>query len=150
MSFDAKAFEKWAKNVTELADEGMVDFFEDETKKGGLMTLRNVRKVTRDEHTDTGNMLKSWQITSQVEKKGKTYSITIFNTAHSEASEGYPSGAPYPFYLEYGRRIVKDGRTVGYMPGFHLLEGAKKKATKTLTKRANRDFKAYLEKALEE
>ena len=34
MSFDAKAFEKWAKNVTELADEGMVDFFEAEAKKG--------------------------------------------------------------------------------------------------------------------
>lgn len=148
MSFDLKDLDKWANNLGGLARDGLEDFFEQETKKGGLLTLRNVKKVTRDEHTDTGNMLKSWRIDPKVKRKGKVYSITVFNNARSESSKNYPEGAPYPFYIEHGRRIVRNGKTVGYKRGFHILEDSKKEATKTIQRQMAKVFKTYAEREL--
>ena len=45
---------------------------------------------------------------------------------------------------------MRNGKTVGYKHGFHILEGSKKEATKTIKRQMAKDFRAYAEKGLEQ
>lgn len=146
MSANTKDLDAWRKKLEKLCNGGMAPFYEKQAIKGALLTQRNVVKTTP---VDTGFMRKSWGVDKNVKQEGNTYSTRIFNNARGEASKAYPYGAPYPYYIENGHRIInKKGDTIGYMQGKKILKKAKEKAAGQLAKTAKKDLKAFLEEVM--
>lgn len=57
----------------------------------------------------TGYLRENWQA-HPAEKKANGY------------SGGYSNNVFYGLYVNYGHRIVRNGKTIGYAPGFFFLE----------------------------
>lgn len=145
MRIDTRDLHKWYSRFKKLSENGMDGFFEEQVKKGALLTQRNVVKTTP---VATGYMRKSWHVDTAIKKEGDTYQVSVYNSARGEATEGYPSGAPYPYYIEYGRRKLKNGVTVGYVNGRKILKSAKEKAHKQLKRSASKDLQAYIDRVM--
>lgn len=79
--------------------------FMQEAKRIGLRAAGEVKRLTP---VDTGTLRRRW--TAKVTQEGGAVVIWITNNTH------------YGPAVNYGRRIVRGGRTVGKTKGVHMLE----------------------------
>ena len=88
------------------------------------------RRVKINTPRVTGTMRKHWK--QEVEDRKDTVVGTIYNDATAD-------GAPYPLYVEYGHRIVRGGKTLGYAPPQYIL-------TKEMAKIENGELEKIIKK----
>lgn len=74
-------------------------------KQLAQMAIRRVKKMTP---VDQGDLRDNWK--SHIIKKGDTYTIIIYNQIE------------YASFVENGHRIVRDGKTVGWVEGRFMLK----------------------------
>ncbi|MFD1203589.1 HK97 gp10 family phage protein [Sporosarcina contaminans] len=74
-------------------------------KQLAQMAIRRVKKMTP---VDQGDLRDNWKY--HILKKGDTYTIIIYNTIE------------YASFVEKGHRIVRNGKTVGWVEGRFMLQ----------------------------
>lgn len=70
-------------------------------------------QVITDSPVATGKLRRSWYAKVTEDRK-----YHLYNTAKSRKS------APYPYYVNYGHRIVSGSKTIGYYDGQKFMEKA--------------------------
>lgn len=105
--FDTKEFEKFVAEFEDKANGEMIvkEMEQVLTKTAGIA----INKVKRKTPVDSGDLRRGWQA-SNIKRSGNNLSVDISNNVEH---------APY---IENGHRIVRSGKTVGYVPGVFMLK----------------------------
>lgn len=98
-----------------------------------IMGLKLVREAKRQTRADTGNLRRHWFF--RVEESG---GVRIWALNDAE----------YAAYVNNGHRIVRGGRTVGFVPGKHMLENAVREYRETHMKQDVEDMLEDLRRAM--
>lgn len=117
--FDIKELTQFDKNMVKLAHETMPkeskNFLREE---GGKLRKLTVAKAKAKVKKRSGNLLKGI-------KRGKVYSFKGNGGLSIRVYGGKP--AHHMHLLEYGhRKVDKDGKEIGFVPGVHFFEEAAK------------------------
>lgn len=73
------------------------------------MVNEGMAETMKETPVDTGYLRENWQSRS-ARKRGNGY------------SGSYSNNVFYGLYVNYGHRLVRNGKTIGYVPGFFMLE----------------------------
>lgn len=79
-------------------------FNEEARKMAKEMSAELARITKRNTPVDTGNLRRMWTI-GPIENNGRSIEVSVFNATD------------YVFHVEYGHRLIRGGRYVGYVPG---------------------------------
>lgn len=118
--FDFDEFQIWLDKLDRISDEKATEALMIKcTDALGSQVLRGTIKRTpvgKDRRVQGvpvkgGALRRNWE-QKPARRAGTVYKSVIFN------------GTPYALYVEKGHRIVKGGRTVGWVPGQFMLESS--------------------------
>lgn len=73
------------------------------------MVNEGMAETMKETPVDTGYLRENWQ-SRPARKQGNGY------------SGSYSNNVFYGLYVNYGHRLVRNGKTIGYVPGFFMLE----------------------------
>lgn len=118
VNFDMSDFENFIKSVRSGSHKKHI---EDATNE--VAERWRARAVDRSPW-DTRLMLESFERLDAFRNIDE-YIAFVYNTATDD-------GVPYPTYVEYGHRLVRNGKTIGWVPGFFMLTKAKKDVEKDM------------------
>lgn len=96
-----------------------------------------IRASKRRTPTETGDLKSSWKI-SDVERKGDTLYVTVFNDA-TTTYEGRT--VPLAPFVEFGHKITtKDGRVTGKVDGYYMFTTSIKTINRQIPRRLRKIF----------
>ena len=73
------------------------------------MVNEGMAETMKETPVDTGYLRENWQ-SRTARKRGNGY------------SGSYSNNVLYGLYVNYGHRLVRNGKTIGYVPGFFMME----------------------------
>lgn len=123
MNINMRDMEEFIRNVRTEAYKKQLDICVGEIAERWRGSV-----VKRSPTGDTSMLKKSWHAELLVQP-GPVHKAIVYNTATAGKT-----GAPYPIYVEYGHRIVRDGVTLGWVPGQFMLTKAKADVEKQMDK----------------
>jgi hypothetical protein len=127
--FDDSEFQKWAKQFEQQASAVKAKvIIEKHMRDIAGMAVNQVKKNT---YVVSGKLRRSWSA-SGVKTAGNAVTVDIFNNVE------------YAPFIEFGHRVVRGGRTVGYVAGQFML----KNTIESLEAKFNREAQATLDEMM--
>lgn len=120
MSLEFEGLTEFQEDLLELAQEKLPREVNKMMAKAGNKLTNYARREARSAvDSVTGNYYKGF-------KRGK-----VFKDSEGKTVVRAINKAPHAHLLEYGHRIVRGGKTVGYAPGRLIMDAAAKKFEKS-------------------
>lgn len=139
MSFEVRldglpSVRRLAERLETLGGPGRDEFI------GGLIRLfeRYREQLKAGSPYRTGRLRRSWY----ADRVSDAY--RIYNTARAKPSRKQLMGAPYPYFVNYGHRIVRNGVQIGYYKGQMFMERELMKAHPVFLAMARSYIKRWL------
>lgn len=108
--FDTREFDNFVAEFEDKANGKLiVEEIEKAMTKTAGIALNKVKKKTPTAKKHGGTLKRGWSA-SNLKSFGGVFMIDIYNNTE------------YAPYIENGHRIVRSGRTVGYVPGVFMLK----------------------------
>lgn len=97
------------------------------------MVNEGMDETTKETPVDTGYLRENWQ-SRPARKQGNGY------------SGSYSNNVFYGLYVNYGHRLVRNGKTIGYVPGFFMLEAGQEHVSRNYQRWMDTEIKKIKQK----
>lgn len=97
------------------------------------MVNEGMAETMKETPVDTGYLRENWQ-SRPARKRGNGY------------SGSYSNNVFYGLYVNYGHRLVRNGKTIGYVPGFFMIEAGQEHVSRNYQRWMDTEIKNIKQK----